>query len=78
MMSSGKNVLVYEGCNYLRQRLVLSILSGKAIRIKKIRHKDENPGLRGLLSYTYETCTICMCLQQFVNVRRKHYYAQWP
>nr|CAB3265499.1 RNA 3'-terminal phosphate cyclase-like protein [Phallusia mammillata] len=38
-------VLEYEGCNYLRQRLILSTLSGKSVRIKKIRHKDENPGL---------------------------------
>ena len=37
--------LVYEGSNYLRQRLVLSTLSGKTIKIKKIRDKDEYPGL---------------------------------
>ena len=37
--------LVYEGCNYLRQRLILSTLSGKTIKIKKIRDKDEYPGL---------------------------------
>jgi len=47
-MSTGGNVLTFEGCNYLRQRLVLSVLSGKSIKIKKIRHKDDNPGLRGL------------------------------
>jgi len=50
-MSSSRNILTFEGCSYLRQHLVLSILSGKAIKIKKIRHKDDNPGLRGLYCY---------------------------
>ncbi|KAF6725925.1 RNA 3'-terminal phosphate cyclase-like protein [Oryzias melastigma] len=44
--------LSYEGCNFLRQRLVLSTLSGKRVRIKNIRSKDDDPGLRGtVLSY---------------------------
>ena len=37
---------MFEGCNYLRQRLVLATVSGKSVKIKKIRHKDNNPGLR--------------------------------
>lgn len=41
------NVLIYEGCNYLRYRLLLSTLSGKPVRITNIRIKDDNPGLRG-------------------------------
>lgn len=36
----------YDGCNYLRQRLVLATLSGKTVKIKKIRSKDDNPGLK--------------------------------
>lgn len=36
----------YEGENYLRQRLILSTLSGKPVRIEKIRSDDANPGLR--------------------------------
>ncbi|XP_016908086.1 RNA 3'-terminal phosphate cyclase-like protein isoform X2 [Apis cerana] len=40
------NVLIYEGCNYLRYRLLLSTLSGKPVRITNIRIKDDNPGLR--------------------------------
>ncbi|KAG0743932.1 hypothetical protein G6F57_005861 [Rhizopus arrhizus] len=40
------NILKFEGYNYLRQRLILSTLSGKPIRIEKIRSDDENPGLR--------------------------------
>lgn len=39
--------LTYEGCNFLRQRLVLSTLSGKRVKIKNIRSKDDEPGLRG-------------------------------
>ncbi|TRY57211.1 hypothetical protein DNTS_003287 [Danionella cerebrum] len=36
----------YEGCVCFRQRLVLSTLSGKAVKIRNIRSKDDNPGLR--------------------------------
>jgi len=44
-MAANANVLNFEGSNYLRQRLVLSTLSGRSIKIKKIRYKDESPGL---------------------------------
>lgn len=37
----------FEGCNYFRQRLILSTLSGKTVRIKKIRSKEDDPGLKG-------------------------------
>ena len=30
--------LEYEGSNYLRQRLVLATITGKAIRISRIRY----------------------------------------
>ncbi|EIE87662.1 RNA 3'-terminal phosphate cyclase [Rhizopus delemar RA 99-880] len=40
------NILKFEGYNYLRQRLILATLSGKPVRIEKIRSDDENPGLR--------------------------------
>uniref|UniRef100_A0A8C2G000 RNA terminal phosphate cyclase-like 1 n=1 Tax=Cyprinus carpio TaxID=7962 RepID=A0A8C2G000_CYPCA len=36
----------FEGCNCFRQRLVLSTLSGKRVKIRNIRSKDDNPGLR--------------------------------
>lgn len=39
--------LAYDGCNFFRQRLVLSTLSGKRVKIKNIRSRDDNPGLRG-------------------------------
>lgn len=39
--------LSYAGCNFLRQRLVLSTLSGRPLKIRKIRAKEEDPGLRG-------------------------------
>ncbi len=42
--------LHYSGHLYLRHRLVLSVLSGKPIKIDKIRPGDKNPGLRGMLS----------------------------
>lgn len=40
------NILQYEGCNFLRQRLVLSILSGKTIQITNIRTAEDEPGLK--------------------------------
>ncbi|TDL24838.1 18S rRNA biogenesis protein [Rickenella mellea] len=46
MAQPAPTVLTFSGHNYLRQRLVLSILSGKPVRIDKIRSNDKNPGLR--------------------------------
>ena len=43
--NENKGVLEYEGSNFLRARLVLATLSGRPIRIRQIRTKDENPGL---------------------------------
>lgn len=40
------NVLVYKGCNLFRQRLLLSVLSGRAIKIEDIRSNHDDPGLR--------------------------------
>ncbi|XP_062985351.1 RNA 3'-terminal phosphate cyclase-like protein [Elgaria multicarinata webbii] len=45
-MASESHSLSYVGCNFLRQRLVLSTLSGRPVKIRKIRAKDDNPGLR--------------------------------
>ncbi|CAO3692511.1 unnamed protein product [Umbelopsis ramanniana] len=39
-------IIKFEGHQYFRQRLILSALSGRIIRIDKIRSNDENPGLR--------------------------------
>ena len=38
-------IIEYEGSNFLRARLVLATLSGRAIRIRKIRTREDNPGL---------------------------------
>eukprot|EP00931_Biecheleriopsis_adriatica_P119663 TRINITY_DN94882_c0_g1_i1.p1 TRINITY_DN94882_c0_g1~~TRINITY_DN94882_c0_g1_i1.p1 ORF type:complete len:389 (+),score=48.67 TRINITY_DN94882_c0_g1_i1:32-1168(+) len=43
-MSGGP--LRYQGSNFLRQRLVLSTVSGRPLVITDIRPKDEQPGLR--------------------------------
>ncbi|CAH1366757.1 unnamed protein product [Tenebrio molitor] len=40
------NVLCYKGSNFFRQRMVLSVLSGKPIRVTHIRALDDEPGLR--------------------------------
>lgn len=39
-------IMEFEGCSGFRQRLVLSTLSGKPVKIRNIRSKDDNPGLR--------------------------------
>lgn len=46
-MATQAHSLSYVGCNFLRQRLVLSTLSGRPVKIRKIRARDDNPGLRG-------------------------------
>lgn len=38
--------LRFDGCNFFRQRVILSTLSGKPIKLRNIRTKDDNPGLR--------------------------------
>ncbi|RPD66359.1 18S rRNA biogenesis protein [Lentinus tigrinus ALCF2SS1-7] len=45
-MAQTPTVLHFSGHQYLRHRLVLGILSGKPVRIDKIRSDDKNPGLR--------------------------------
>lgn len=40
------SVLCYKGSNFFRQRLVLSILSGKPVRITHIRALEDEPGLK--------------------------------
>lgn len=47
------SALEYEGCNFLRQRLVLSTISGRPIRIRNIRSHEENPGVQD-----FEACFI--------------------
>ena len=39
--------LSFEGCNFLRQRLVLATLSGKSVKIRNIRANEDDPGLKG-------------------------------
>jgi len=39
-------VLKFEGCNFFRQRLVYSLLSGRTVCFKEIRPLDEDPGIK--------------------------------
>lgn len=41
------SLLIFHGSNFLKQRLILSILSGKSVHIVDIRGQDDAPGLRG-------------------------------
>ena len=40
------STLNFEGSNFFRQRLVLATLSGKSVKIKRIRSKEDAPGLK--------------------------------
>lgn len=44
--SSSGSLLEFEGSNFLRSRLVMATLSGKSVKIRAIRSRDQNPGLR--------------------------------
>ena len=39
------NTIKFTGSNFLRQRLILATLSGKNLKITKIRENDADPGL---------------------------------
>lgn len=45
-MSSKVSYIVFQGSQNFRLRIVLATLSGKAIKIEKIRSNDLNPGLK--------------------------------
>ncbi|KAF9813134.1 hypothetical protein IEO21_05745 [Rhodonia placenta] len=45
-MAQSTAVLHFSGHQWLRNRLVLSIISGKPVKVDKIRPDDKNPGLR--------------------------------
>lgn len=46
-INNENNNLVYRGSNFLKQRLILSTLSGKPVRIVDIRIDEAEPGLKG-------------------------------
>lgn len=39
-------MLTFQGSAFLRQRILLATLAGKAVKIEAIRAEDTNPGLR--------------------------------
>lgn len=45
-MSSNITYVVFQGAHNFRLRIVLATLSGKAVKIEKIRSNDLNPGLK--------------------------------
>jgi len=45
MSTKRAQFLEYEGSNFLRQRLVLATLTGRAVKIDRIRARDDDPGL---------------------------------
>jgi RNA 3'-terminal phosphate cyclase-like protein len=54
-MAQNASLIKFSGHQHFRSRLVLSILSGKPVKIDKIRPEDKNPGLRGASASTLHT-----------------------
>lgn len=46
-MSDNSSIFTFKGCNFMRQRLLLSLVSGKILRITDIRTREDEPGLKG-------------------------------
>jgi hypothetical protein len=46
-MAAQAGLITYSGHQFLRHRIVLAVISGKPLKIEKIRSDDKNPGLRG-------------------------------
>ncbi|KAL6939349.1 rRNA-processing endoribonuclease [Hanseniaspora osmophila] len=44
--SSASRYVTFQGCKNFRLRIIMAILSGKAVKIEKIRSDDMNPGLK--------------------------------
>ncbi|XP_076441484.1 RNA 3'-terminal phosphate cyclase-like protein [Babylonia areolata] len=44
--SNEAHLLKFEGSNFLRQRLVLATVSGRSVIVKKIRSREQEPGLK--------------------------------
>ncbi|VDK48762.1 unnamed protein product [Cylicostephanus goldi] len=42
----GGEELIFEGCNFFRQRLTFSVLSGRPVTIQNIRKDDDAPGIK--------------------------------
>jgi len=39
--------MIFEGCSNFRTRIILSLLSGKPVKIRNIRSQENEPGLKG-------------------------------
>ena len=46
-------MLEFFGSQLFRQRLVLATVSGKPVKISKIRSQDANPGLKGRVNQKF-------------------------
>lgn len=51
----------------MRQRLVLATLSGKPVKIKGVRSKDDNPGLKGI----YQKCLQSVYIELLLLLKGK-------
>lgn len=49
--TAANSLLRFSGHENLRNRVVLSIISGKPVRIDNIRSDDKEPGLRGKIHF---------------------------
>ena len=67
-MGPRSKLLTFEGCTYFRQRLVLSTLSSRPVRIARVRGDADEPGLRGLSIYTEGSLPTKFTTQGFIQL----------
>lgn len=64
-----QKVLRFEGCNFFRQRLVLSTLTSLPVKITKIRQDSQEPGIRGKLGGgEVVTDTVKLALESYTSI----------
>lgn len=65
-----ENTQIYKGSNFFRQRLILSVLSGKPIIIKNIRDASDEPGIKGII-FAYYFRSYFTLFHKFLNFYQK-------
>lgn len=64
MSKTAKQVLKYDGCNFFRQRIILSLLSGRSVKFRQLRLTHQSPGIT-----TYER-SLLELIDRFTNGTR--------
>lgn len=63
--------MIFEGCSNFRTRIILSLLSGKPVKIRNIRSQENEPGLKGTFLLTQNLLKLIIFLH--FRVRSKFF-----